>query len=86
MISIFFNIYFDLCLCDGEITGQPNIWSGVISKLVNIIVYGGMLYATYIFFSIRITSSQVIESDIGKFLWLSEMSCRVSMYGSMYDI
>jgi len=58
--------YFDFCLCGGEITGQPNIWSGVISKLVNILVYGAVLYATYIFFSLRITSSQVIESDIGK--------------------
>jgi len=60
--------YFDSWLCDGEITGQPNVWSGVISNLVNVIVYGGVLYATYSLFSIRITSSQVIESDIGKFL------------------
>jgi hypothetical protein len=60
--------YFDSWLCDGEITGQPNVWSGVLSKLVNIIVYGAVLYATYVLFSVRITSSQVIESEIGKFL------------------
>jgi len=76
--------YFDLCLCNGEITGQPNVWSGLISKLVNIVVYGGLLYATYIFFSIRITSSQVIESDVGKFLQLSEKSCHVSLYTVIY--
>jgi hypothetical protein len=52
----------------------------MISKLVNITVYTGLLNATYIFFSIRITSSQVTESDIGEFLCLSETSCHVSMY------
>jgi hypothetical protein len=44
------------------------VWSSLVSKLVNIAVYGGVLYATYTLFSIRIMSSQVIESDIGKFL------------------
>lgn len=53
---------------DDGLAGQPSVWSGVISKLANIIVYGGVLYATYILFRIRITSSPVIESEIGKFL------------------
>jgi hypothetical protein len=44
------------------------VWSGVISKLMNIIVYVGVVYATYTLFSIRRTSLQVIESDIGMFL------------------
>jgi len=64
--------------------GQPNVWSGVISNLVNVIVYGGVLYATYIFFSIRITSSQVIESDIAftkqEFDWMLSRVVPATVY------
>lgn len=50
-----------------EITGRTSAWSGVINKVVNVLVYGGILYTTFAMFSIRVTPSH-IESDVGKFL------------------
>ncbi|KDR11021.1 lipase maturation factor 2-like [Zootermopsis nevadensis] len=45
--------------------GKQDVWwSGLVSKLVNVAVYGGVLYATYILFSVRISSSWAIESDV----------------------
>jgi hypothetical protein len=49
------------------------VWSGLVSKLVNVTVYAGVLYATYTLFSVRISSSWVIESDVGKFLKFAKM-------------
>jgi hypothetical protein len=40
--------------------------------VLNVLVYGGILYTTYAMFSIRVTSSH-IESDVGKYLSLSNM-------------
>jgi hypothetical protein len=52
---------------DDGITGRTSEWSGVINKVVNVLIYGGILYTTCAMFSIRVTSSH-IESDVGKFL------------------
>lgn len=54
-------------LSDDEITGRTSPWSGVINKVVNALVYGGILYTTIAMFSVRLTPSH-IESDVGKFL------------------
>jgi hypothetical protein len=60
-------------LSDGVgIAGHTSKLSGVFIKMVNVLVYGGILYTAYAMFSIKVTSSH-IESDIGKYLSLVHM-------------
>jgi hypothetical protein len=54
------------------IAGHTSKLSGMFIKMVNALVYGGILYTTYAMFSIRVTSSH-IESDVGKYLSLAHM-------------
>ncbi|XP_069702878.1 lipase maturation factor 2-like isoform X1 [Periplaneta americana] len=64
--------------------GKSNAWSGIISKLVTLIVYGAVLYASYVFFSIRISPSQIIDSDVAftkhEFDWALSRAVPASVY------
>ncbi|KAJ4439356.1 hypothetical protein ANN_07478 [Periplaneta americana] len=67
-----------------KLTCRSNAWSGIISKLVTLIVYGAVLYASYVFFSIRISPSQIIDSDVAftkhEFDWALSRAVPASVY------
>lgn len=64
--------------------GKSNAWSGIVSKLVNLVVYAAVLYATYFFFSVRISPTQMIDTDIAftkpQFDWTLSRAVPASVY------
>lgn len=63
--------------------GRTSAWSGMINKVVNALVYGGILYTTIAMFSVRLTPSH-IESDVAftkqEFDWLLSFLVPGSVY------
>ncbi|XP_049810816.1 lipase maturation factor 2-like [Schistocerca nitens] len=44
--------------------GASNFWPGLFSKAVTLVVYAALLYSTVVWYSLRITPKNTIESDI----------------------